>query len=323
MSWMGIEIHSNITEFLLLGFSDFSPVSQSSIMAFFVFSYICSVLGNGLIIVLATAEPHLDTPMYFFLRNLSFIELCTTNVVVPKVLENLWSGKKSISFLGCAAQMSVFFTFAVSECVFLMMMAFDRYMAICCPLRYTSVMNTGMCYKLTTGSWVVGSLVYFSQTWYIFSLPYCNSNHIVHFFCDFPPVLTLACADTFIIKLSVSIACICGAALPLLVIFCSYIKILYSVLFIRSMEGRHKALSTCGAHLVSVVLYYGTAMFMYLRLGTSGPGANDRMIALFYCIIIPTVNPLIYSLRNKDMKTALGKHFKLFPLSPGIKRLHK
>ncbi|KAM5151627.1 olfactory receptor 10A5-like [Mantella aurantiaca] len=282
-------------------------------------------MGNWLIILVVTLEPLLDTPMYFFLRNLSLIELCTTNVIVPKVLQNFLSSEKSISFLGCATQMYVFFTFAVTECVFLMVMAFDRYMAICCPLRYTSVMNKMLCYKLTAGSWVVGSLVSLGQTSFIFSLPYCNSNRIAHFFCDIPPVLTLACADTFSNKLSVFIACFCGATLPLIGIFCSYINILYAILLIRSMEGRHKALSTCGSHLVSVILYYSTAMFMYLRLGSNGSDENDRMIALFYCIIIPTINPLVYSLRNKDMKTALGKLFrsKLFPCLPGISGINK
>nr|DBA18943.1 TPA: hypothetical protein GDO54_014834 [Pyxicephalus adspersus] len=306
---MGIKCHSNNTEFFLLGFSDFYPIYQACILAFFVISYIFSTFGNGLIIVVVTLAPLLDTPMYFFLRNLSFLELCTTNVIVPKVLQNSLSSQKSISTLDCAAQMFVFFTFAVSECVFLMVMAFDRYVAICCPLRYTSIITRKLCYQLTAGSWMVGFLVSLGQTSFIFSLPYCKSNHIAHFFCDIPPLLTLAHADTFNNKLSIFIACICGAALPLVVILCSYINILCSILLIHCVEGRHKALSTCISHLLSVVLYYGTAMFMYLRLGSSGPGENDRMIALFYCIIIPTVNPLIYSLRNKDMKTALRIHF--------------
>ncbi|XP_069591801.1 olfactory receptor 10AG1-like [Ranitomeya imitator] len=267
--------------------------------------FILSLIGNGLIIVTVTLDPVLHTPMYFFLRNLSVIELCSISVVVPKALENFMSEKRSISRVGCSIQMYIYFTFAVSECVFLGVMAFDRYMAICHPLQYMSVMSPKLCYRMTIGSWAVGSFVSLGQTSFIFSLPFCGSNLIAHFFCDIPPLLTLACANTFMNKVSVFMACLCGATLPLLLILCSYINILSSVLIIRSTEGRRKALSTCGSHLASVLLFYGTAMFMYLRLDSDASSKSDRMIALFYCVIIPTINPLIYSLRNKEMKNAI------------------
>ncbi|XP_071977827.1 olfactory receptor 10AG1-like [Engystomops pustulosus] len=298
---------TNITEFFLLGFSDLPLPLQATIFTFFLCAYILTLAGNGLIILTVSLESVLQTPMYFFLRNLSFHELCFTTVTVPKVLENFLSKEPSISFLACAIQMFIFFTIGVSECVFLGVMAFDRYMAICQPLRYTSVMSIRMCCQLTVGSWVIGSLVSLGQTSFVFSLPYCGSNRIAHFFCDIPPLLSLACTNTFINKLSVFIACVCGAGVPFLLILCSYINILTSILQIHSSEGRHKALSTCSSHLASVILFYGTAMFTYLRLGTYGSDDNDRMISLFYCLVIPTINPLIYSLRNKEMKMALRK----------------
>ncbi|XP_063285671.1 olfactory receptor 10AG1-like [Pelobates fuscus] len=310
---MGRDLHTNVTEFIFLGFSDLSLTLQAIVFNFFLFSYILTLLGNGVIILTISLDPAFQTPMYFFLRNLSFLELCLTTVTVPKVLHDFLSGNRSISFIGCATQMFVFFSVGVSECVFLLVMAFDRYVAICHPLRYMSVMSNTLCYKLTIGSWMVGFLVSFGQTTFIFTLPYCNSNHLDHFFCDIPPLLSLACADTFINELCVFIACLVGATIPFLFIICSYINILSSIMRIHSAEGRQKALSTCVSHLTSVILFYGTAMFVHLRLRSQRSPFNDRMISLFYCILIPLINPLIYSLRNKDMNKALGKIFLDFP----------
>ncbi|XP_056392730.1 olfactory receptor 10AG1-like [Hyla sarda] len=303
----------NVTEFFLLGFSDLPPSLQAIIFSFFLCSYILTIIGNGLIILSVSFEPILKTPMYFFLRNLSFHELCLTTVTVPKVLENFLSKERTISFVACASQMFFFFCIGVSECVFLGVMAFDRYMAICHPLQYTLVMSPKMCHKLTIGSWVIGSLVSLVQTSYIFSLPYCGSNRIAHFFCDNPSLLNLACTNTFINELLLFVSCMCAAGIPFLLILCSYVKILSSILLIHSSEKRHKALSTCSSHLISVFLFYGTAMFTYLRLGTYGSDDNDRMISLFYCIVIPAINPLIYSLRNKEMKTAIRKLMTKIP----------
>ncbi|XP_069841115.1 olfactory receptor 2D2-like [Dendropsophus ebraccatus] len=300
-------MQTNITDFFLLGFSDLSPPLQAILFTFFLFSYIVTIIGNSLIILAVSFDPVLKTPMYFFLRNLSFHELCLTTVTIPKVLENFLSRERTIAFSACAFQMFSFFCIGVSECIFLGVMAFDRYMAICHPLRYTLVMSTKLCYQLTIGSWVLGSLVSLVQTSYIFSLPYCGSKRIAHFFCDNPSLLNLACTNTFINELLLFISCMCAAGIPFFLILCSYVRILSSILLIHSPERRHKALSTCSSHLVSVFLFYGTAMFTYLRLGTYGSDDNDRMISLFYCIVIPVVNPLIYSLRNKEMKAAIRK----------------
>ncbi|XP_044130240.1 olfactory receptor 10AG1-like [Bufo gargarizans] len=280
---------------------------EGRIFTFFLCAYIFTLVSNGLIILTISLESILQKPMYFFLRNLSVHELCFTTVTVPKLLQVFISKDLSISFSACAIQMFIFFTIGVSECVFLGFMAFDRYMAICHPLRYTSVMNTQMCYQLSVGSWVIGSFVSLGQTSFVFSLPYCGSNLIAHYFCDIPPLLKLACTNTFINELSVFIVCMCGAGVPFLLILCSYVNIMISILLIHSSEGRHKALSTCSAHLTSVILFYGTTMLTYLRIDTYGSDKNDRFLSLFYCIIIPAINPLIYSLRNKEMKTALRK----------------
>ncbi|KAE8578393.1 hypothetical protein XENTR_v10023508 [Xenopus tropicalis] len=299
--------YSNFTEFLLLGFSDFHYKHQLFIFVLFCSTYIFTLLGNGLIIITVTQNSRLHTPMYFFLRNLSILELCYVTATVPKAMHLFMSGMKSISLIGCAFQMQAFVSIGGIQCLFLGVMAFDRYMAICNPLRYSSVMSHKMCFNLTAGSWVVGCLLSFGLTSSIFSVPCCNSNLIGHFFCDIPPVLNLACVNTFNNELSVLIACILVVVMPFLAILCSYINILYSVGLIHSIEGRQKALSTCISHLVSVTLFYGTAMFFHLRLGTQGSTGNDRIMALVYCIIIPAINPLIYSLRNKDMKQSVRK----------------
>ncbi|OCT64678.1 hypothetical protein XELAEV_18045775mg [Xenopus laevis] len=298
---------SNFSEFLLLGFSDFSYKHQCTIFMFLCCTYIFTLLGNGLIILTVTQNPLLHTPMYFFLRNLSFIELSSITVTIPKAMYIYMSEAKSISLLGCAFQMQAILSVGVSECLFLAVMAFDRYMAICNPLRYMIVMSHKMSFHLTTGSWVVGFFVSFGLTSSIFNVPCCKSNHILHFFCDIPPVLNLSCVNTFKNELTVFTACILVVVIPFLAILCSYINILYSINHIHLAEGRHKAFSTCTSHLVSVILFYGTAMFVHLRLGTQGSTGNDRMIALVYCVIIPAINPLIYSLRNKDMKQSVKK----------------
>ncbi|XP_068103511.1 olfactory receptor 10AG1-like [Hyperolius riggenbachi] len=299
-------MQSNITEFVLLNFSDLPSSLQAALFMFFLSAYILTLVGNGLIMLTISLQLILKTPMYLFLRNLSFHELCLTTVTVPKVLENFLHKERSVPFLACASQMFMFFTIGISECVFLGVMAFDRYMAICHPLSYMSVMTTKLCYELILSSWIVGCLISLGQTIFIFSLPYCGCNRIPHFFCDIPPLLKLACTNIFMNELTFFIASIFGT-IPFLLIICSYIKILISILAIHSSEGRHKALSTCSSHLVSVILFYSTAMFTYLRLGTYDSDRYDRMISLFYCLVVPTINPLIYSLRNKEMKDALRK----------------
>ncbi|KAG8537299.1 hypothetical protein GDO81_024753, partial [Engystomops pustulosus] len=296
----------NVTKFTLLGFSDMSLSAQVMIQIFLILAYIFSLVGNGLIIWVVTLDPHLDMPMYFLLRGLSILELCSINTTVPKTLQT-FSLEKSISFIGCAAQMYIFSAVAVSECLFLTVMAFDRFLAICHPLRYSSVMTPQMCYQLALGPCLIGFVVPFIHTSLIFRYPFCGSHLVAHFFCDIPPLLHLACADTFTIELYIFIVCMCGAVVPFILIFCSYLRILSCLSLIHSSEGRQKALSTCGSHLVSVIIFFSTAMYVHLRLGTPFSSYRDRMTALFYCVVIPTINPLIYSLKNAEMKRALAK----------------
>ncbi|XP_018425130.1 PREDICTED: olfactory receptor 5V1-like [Nanorana parkeri] len=298
---------NNVTTFSLQGFTDLSVSIQIILIIFFLVAYILSLVGNGLIILTISLDSHLHTPMYFFLRGLSLLEICSINVTVPKALGIFLSMDRSISFIGCATQMYIFSAVAVSECLFLAIMAFDRFIAICHPLRYTSVMTSKTCYQLAIGPWVVGFLTALVHTTIIFRLPFCGSHHVAHFFCDIPPLLHLACVNTFKIELYVFIVCMCGATIPFLLILCSYMNILSSVFLLHSKEARQKAMSTCSGHLVSVFIFYGTAMYVHLCLGTPFSSYKDRMTALFYCIIIPTINPLIYSLKNKDMKASLLK----------------
>ncbi|KAG9463952.1 hypothetical protein GDO78_020749 [Eleutherodactylus coqui] len=300
--------------FLLLGFSDLSFLAQTSIFVFLLLSYFLSVIGNSLIMLAVTFSPRLHSPMYFFLKILSFSELLLISSTVPKALHNFWVGS-TISLIGCATQFSIFIAAAACECALLTVMAFDRYMAICQPLRYTSVMTVTFCYQVTFCISVVAIVNAIIESFLIFSLPYCQSHLIAHFFCDIPPMMSIACANTFIVEIYQLAISASSTVLPSILIICSYIKILTSIFLIRSAESRHKAFVTCGSHLVSVIIFFGTAMFVHLRLDNPFSPYEDRMLALSYCVIIPTINPLIYSLKNNEMKEAIRKlHLKIIDL---------
>ncbi|KAM9304992.1 olfactory receptor 2G3-like [Gastrophryne carolinensis] len=295
-----------MTDFFFLGFLDLPPTSQVCLFVFFIVIYILSLTGNALIILTVTLDPKLHTPMYYFLRILSFIELCSVNITIPRSLQTFLSLERTISPISCATQMFLFSVVAVTECLLLAVMAFDRYVAICYPLRYKSVMTPLMCLRLATGLWVWGFTISLTHPVYVFSLQFC-SHRIDHFFCDVPPVLSLACANTVVIELYLLVVSVLGTVFPVVMILGSYVKILASIFLIHSSEARQKALSTCGAHLVSVIIFYGTAMYVHLRIGVPITSYEERMNALFYCLVIPTINPLIYTLKNKEMKRALGK----------------
>ncbi|KAM9304993.1 olfactory receptor 2G3-like [Gastrophryne carolinensis] len=297
----------NKTDLFFLGFLDLPRSSQVCLFVFFIVIYILSLTGNALIILTVTLDPKLHTPMYYFLRILSFIELCSVNITIPRSLQTFLLLERTISPVSCATQMFLFSVIAVTECLLLAVMAFDRYVAICYPLRYKSVMTPFMCLRLATGSWVLGFTVSLAHPGYIFNLPFCSSHRIDHFFCDIAPVLSLACANTVGIELYLLVVSVLGTVFPVVMIFGSYIRILASIFLIHSSEARQKALSTCGAHLVSVIIFYGTAMYVHLRIGVPITSYEERMNALFYCLVIPTINPLIYTLKNKEMKRALGK----------------
>ncbi|XP_007088895.1 olfactory receptor 2G3-like [Panthera tigris] len=300
-----IKTNFTVTEFVFLGLSS-QPKMQFILFIMFLFFYLLTVVGNIIIITVIQIEPRLQTPMYFFLTNLSFLDICYISTNVPQMLSNM-VGKKTIPFSSCATQMYFSLSFGMIECVLLGVMAYDRYVAICHPLHYTVIMNQSICVQLAAISWSSSFLSSMVINVLTLSLPYCGPNVLNHFFCEVPSVLRLACTDTSFTELVVFIFSIIIVFIPFLLIVVSYARILLSVLRIRSASGRHKALSTCASHLTVVALFYGTAIFMYMRPQSKSSRAGGKIIAVFYTVITPMVNPLIYSLRNQDVKGALRR----------------
>nr|XP_033779164.1 olfactory receptor 10A4-like [Geotrypetes seraphini] len=300
------ENQSFVTEFILLGFSS-DPTVQCVLFLIFLFIYVFTLLGNVTIIFIVTTDSLLQKPMYYFIRNLSFLEICYTSVNVPKMLVNFLVEDKSISFFACATQLYFFSLLGVAECCLLAVMSYDRYVAICCPLHYSTIMKKTTCAYLVGGSWITGIVSMFGQTVLVFSLPFCGPNRIDHFFCDVPPILKLSCRDTSQIEISIFIDSVILILMPFVFILVSYIRILSTILRIRSTEGRQKAFSTCASHLTSVCLFYGTATLTYLLPESSHSPIVDKLFALFYAVLTPMLNPLIYSLRNKEVLGVLKK----------------
>ena len=300
---------SNVTtmmEFVLLGFSDI-PNIQWILFGIFLVIYLTILMCNSIIILITKIDPALQTPMYFFLGNFSFLEICYVTVTIPRMLMDLVSQKGNISLLACATQMCFVLMFGSSECLLLTVMAYDRYVAICNPLHYTVVMNQKVCVQLVTASWLSGVPVIIGQTWQIFSLPFCGSNTINHFFCDLPPVFKLACGDTFVNEIAVYVVAVVFVTIPFLLIVASYGKIISNILKLSSARGKAKAFSTCSSHLIVVILFYGTATITYLRPKPNQSEGIGKLISLFYTVLIPMLNPIIYTLRNKDIVMALKK----------------
>ncbi|XP_021540512.1 olfactory receptor 2G3-like [Neomonachus schauinslandi] len=300
-----IKTNFTVTEFVFLGLSS-QPKMQLILFIMFLFFYLLTVVGNIIIITIIQIEPRLQMPMYFFLTNLSFLDICYTSTNVPQMLSNMM-GKKTIPYSSCATQMYFSLSFGMIECVLLGVMAYDRYVAICHPLRYTIIMNQSICVQLAAISWSGSFLSSMVINVLTLSLPYCGPNVLNHFFCEVPSILRLACTDTSFTELVVFIFSIIIVFIPFLLIVVSYTRILLSVLRVQSASGRHKALSTCASHLTVVVLFYGTAIFMYTRPQSKSSRAGGKIIAVFYTVITPMLNPLIYSLRNQDVKGALRR----------------
>ncbi|XP_017523541.3 olfactory receptor 10AG1-like [Manis javanica] len=299
----------NITatvEFILLGFSDV-PNLQWILFGIFLVIYLTILMCNGIIILITRIDPALQIPMYFFLSTFSFLEICYVSVTVPRMLVDLLTQKGNISFFACATQMCFVLMFGGSECLLLAVMAYDRYVAICSPLHYPLVMNHRVCIQLVVASWIGGVPVVIGQTCQIFSLPFCGSNTINHFFCDLPPVLKLACGNTFVNEIAVYVVAVVFITIPFLLIVISYGKIISNILRLSSAGGRAKAFSTCSSHLVVVVLFYGTATVTYLQPKPNQSAEIGKLVSLFYTVLIPTLNPIIYTLRNKEIMLALRK----------------
>ncbi|XP_061447765.1 olfactory receptor 5F1-like [Rhineura floridana] len=303
---MGRENTTSVTEFVLMGFS----IYTKNLPLFFVIGllvYILTLAGNVAIIALIQADQCLQTPMYFLLGNLSFVEICYTSTTVPKMLWDLLLGDKTISFVGCALQMYFFVTLGSTECVLLSTMAYDRYAAICHPLRYSLLMSPPIRRSLLVISWAIGNFNSIVNTAMVFSLNFCHSNKIDHFFCDIPPLLQLSCSDTFVSQLVTFTISGCVIIVPFCLTLLSYIFIVSSVLKIRTAHGRIKAFSTCASHLTVVSIFYGTIIYTYIRPSSTHSMEQDRIVSVLYAIITPMLNPLIYSFRNKEVQGALQR----------------
>ncbi|XP_072269975.1 olfactory receptor 5V1-like [Pyxicephalus adspersus] len=293
-------------EFTLLGLTDNSKY-QVILFGFFLIVYILTIVGNSLMVITVTLSSTLHTPMYFFLRNLSVVDMCYTTSTVPKLLSDFLSDIKQISFFGCVAQLYSFISFGGVECVLLAAMAVDRYVAICMPLLYSKVMNWKICMIMASTCWIIGLLNSLAHTVFTFRLPFCKSRDINHFFCDIPPLLALSCADTSINEIVVYTA---GGSVifgSFLLTIMSYVFIARAIFKIQTAAGRLKAFSTCASHLAVVILYFGTIVFTYIRPTSSYSLDRDRVVPVLYGIITPMLNPIIYSFRNKDVHGAITK----------------
>ncbi|XP_029435932.1 olfactory receptor 6N2-like [Rhinatrema bivittatum] len=303
---MGSSNHSFVSEFIIMGFPSFHGLHILFFMALLII-YLLTITGNVVIFLIIRLEAHLHIPMYFFISVLSFLEIWYTAVTIPKMLANLITDRKSISFHGCLLQTYFFHSLGATECYLLTVMAYDRYLAICNPLRYPAIMTTKFCFQLTAGCWICGFLCPVTEVILISKLPFCGRNEIQHIFCDFPPLLSLACTDTstnVLVDFAINAFII---LVTFLFIMSSYIKIIITILKIKSSKGRRKAFSTCGAHLTVVLIFFSCIIFMYVRLTKSYSLNYDRTLAIIYSVLTPLFNPIIYSLRNKEIRAALWK----------------
>ncbi|NXL54448.1 O1020 protein, partial [Podilymbus podiceps] len=290
--------------FLLLGLSNV-PSLKIPLFLLSLMIYIVTVFGNILIVVLVAADRRLHTPMYVFLGNFSIVEICYTSTILPRLLASCPTTDTTISARGCMTQFFFFGCFAGTECYLLATMSYDRYLAICQPLLYASFMNWKVCLQLTAGSWLAGLLMSTVVTGQFAKLQFCSSNAIDHFFCDFAPLLELACSDTTALRLVTFIICFLDVVFPFVLTLVSYICIITAILRIPTTMGRQKAFSTCSSHLTVVTLFYGTLIVVYMIPRTASLRQLNKVLSFFYTILTPAVNPLLYSLRNRDVKGAL------------------
>ncbi|XP_075404204.1 olfactory receptor 5B12-like [Tenrec ecaudatus] len=293
-------------EFILVGFTN-DPETQILLFITFFLIYLISLVGNLGMILLILLDSGLHTPMYFFLSSLSLADFGYSSAVTPKVMAGLLTGDNVISYNLCAAQFFFFAAFAVTESNLLVAMAYDRYAAVCKPLHYTTTMTANVCACLDIGSYVWGFLNASIHTGNIFRLSFCRSNVIDHFFCDAPPLLAISCSDRFIAEVVIILMAGFNSFFSITVILTSYLFIFITILRMQSSEGRQKAFSTCASHLTAVSIFYGTGTFMYLQPSSGHSMETDKMASVFYATIIPMLNPLVYSVRNKEVKSAFLK----------------
>lgn len=298
--------NTTITKFILLGFSEF-PKLTIVLFSVFLGIYLITVFWNVGLITLIRMDSHLHTPMYFFLSNLSLLDICYVSTIAPRMLSDFFKKHKFISFMGCTMQYFFFSSLGLTECCLLAAMAYDRYAAICNPLLYTAIMSPTCCVHMVAGSCLVGFFGSFMQLCALLQLHFCGPNVINHFFCDLPQLMILSCSDTFYFQVMMSVLTVIFGLTSALVIMISYGYIIVTILKITSAEGRSKAFSTCASHLTTVILFFGSGIFVYMYPNSGDFPSQNKLASVLYTIITPMINPLIYSLRNKEIKDALTR----------------
>ncbi|XP_002722258.1 olfactory receptor 10V1-like [Oryctolagus cuniculus] len=298
--------HTLSSEFVILGFGEMADL-QILFFGLFLIMHLVTLAGHAAIVLITLIDSCLQTPMYFFLRNLSAIEICYTLVIVPNMLANFLSRSQRMPFLACALQMHLFIALGGAECFLLAVMAYDRFVAICNPLRYALLITRGLCLRMLALACISGFALSLTLTTLIFLLPFCQSHEINHFFCDIPAVLFLACSDTRANEVAIFVVCMLILLIPFVLILLSYAFIIAAVLKIHSAEGRSKAFSTCTGHLLVSLLHYGCAIFIYIRPKSCYTPEQDKIVSLIYTNVTPMLYPMIYSLRNKEVKGALRR----------------
>ncbi|XP_036032345.1 olfactory receptor 12D2-like [Onychomys torridus] len=301
---------TSVTEFLLLGVTDIQELNPILFAIFFTI-YFVNITGNGAILMIIISDSRLHSPMYFFLGNLACLDICFSTATVPKMLENFLFKSKAISFLGCITQLHFFHFLGSTEALLLPVMAFDRFVAICKPLHYSVIMNNQLCIQMTVTIWIIGFLHALLHSVMTSRLRFCGSNHIHHFFCDIKPLLDLACGDTELNLWLLNTVTGTIALSPFFLTFLSYFYIItYLFLKTRSCSMLRKALSTCASHFMVVILFYAPVIFTYIRPSSGSSRDQDRVIAIMYSVVTPALNPLIYTLRNKEVRSALNRKMR-------------
>ncbi|XP_077604985.1 olfactory receptor 5AN6-like [Crocuta crocuta] len=296
-----------VIRFILLGFSDY-PKLKIALFVIFLGSYLLTVAWNLGLVILIKMDSHLHTPMYFFLSNLSFLDFCYVTSTTPKLLSDFFQTPKSISFLGCTMQYFFFSSLGLTECCLLAAMTYDRYAAICNPLLYTTIMSPTLCVQMMVGACISGLFGSLVPLCALLQLNFCGPNVINHFFCDLPQLLVLSCSETFFLKVMKFVIAVIFGVISVSVIMISYGYIIATILKISSAEGRSKAFNTCTSHLMAVICFFGSGLFVYMHPSTDNNSlGRDKMASVFYTVVIPMLNPLIYSLRNKEIKDALKR----------------
>ncbi|XP_077687866.1 olfactory receptor 11A1-like [Eretmochelys imbricata] len=306
---------TSVTEFILMGFGNL-PGMQILFFLLFLGIYIVTMAANTLIVALVVFDQHLHTPMYFFLGNLSCLEICCNSTILPRMLASFLTGDRTLSVTGCIVQFYLFGFLVTTECYLLAAMSYDRYLAICKPLHYVTRMNGRFCIQLAAGSWLSSFIVLNILMCLVSQLAFCGPNEIDHFFCDLTPVINLSCSDTSLVTLATLILSSIDTVPPFLLTLTSYVYIISTILRIPSTSGRQKAFSTCSSHLIVVTIFYGTLMIVYMSPNTGALRAPNKVFSVFYTVLTPLINPLNYSLRNKEVKESLRKFLQKYRMFP-------